>query len=159
MFKRSSSKVVLIVGCPSNTRIRQQFIIIIIIMYISWFTRSTNKARSRFYKDDSREMQITEIKMERGMSETLSYWRSTLEGELRCRKAMEKAQVCQWKQKLENYFSRTKQSFLGLFVSNRLPVIFCLRAPNLRMAGAKHGRSWTTEIEIWSESPDVNSVA
>lgn len=68
---------------------------LIIIICIPLFARSVRKARSNFYDNEAQGMQITEIKVDKGINTTLNYGTGILESEIRCCKTMWKEQVCQ----------------------------------------------------------------
>lgn len=59
-----STNVIEVVGAQVD-------VIIIIILYITRFARGTRKAGSDLYRDDVVNMQIAEIRRDKGMSATL----------------------------------------------------------------------------------------
>lgn len=119
-------------------------------MYISTFEKGMCKARSKFYDGGAREVQTIEIERNKGVGEQLSYGRGTLQKGIKCCKAMRESKIIK-------LIFKAKLSFPGLSASNGLRVNIRLSALNLHIAGAKHERISTVDVEIWPQFPNVRS--
>lgn len=127
-----------------------------ITMKIFRFVTGVRKARSKVCRGGKEETWMREIQTLTGMSATLSYFRSVMESGIRCCNTIQKVQVGQWEIKTRKLI--LPDSFLGLSANSGLQVISCLSAPNVLIAGAKHGQNSGTNSEIWPESPRVTGV-
>lgn len=85
---------------------------------------------------------VTEIRRDMVMCTTSKYSGSTLGNKIRIHNLMRNAQIVS-----EGYAKS-----LGLFVSRRLRIMFCLSAYKLRTAGAMLCRSLISEVNVWPES-------
>lgn len=92
------------------------------------------------------------------MSATFDHLGTTLESKIRCCKARPKARLCQQEVKSRKLFSRTMQSFLGLFASGGLRTISFIIALNVHNADAKYDRRSMADIQMWPEALDDNTV-
>lgn len=66
--------------------------------------------------------------------------------------AVRSVQVC------ISMFCKIIQGFSEPFMGNRLLVLLCLSALNVRVAGAAHDRSLGADVEIWPEAKNVKSA-
>lgn len=78
------------------------------------------------------------------ISATLDYSRSILEGTIR----LCTSEVCQSKMETKKPFHKVVQSILVLFAGCELRVILRLSAINMRIPGAKRGRSSLADVEM-----------
>lgn len=135
--------------------VRSRILILIITMYIFRFAEGMRKAGSNQYKNGTKETRKTEIKIDKGGVQPWIVRGSIIKVGSDAASQCGKSEYASEKPKLKNEFHKTIKSFLGLFVSSGMGVIYWLSALNVRITSLKHDRRSTVGFEAWLEPPNL----